>query len=813
MAIYQRKQTNILLAFKVLQFVKQLRRRVQPRILHGATSVCHLGTDVLGLRAIKRSCDRGPRVRNTRSLHHGQKHVCKRRKRRVGSLGSRPNLQGPALHNSAASDTCAEKVQHMLSSIDRVSRAGCALSIAAGDDRKFLKHINAPILEGCSWNQTIQLLVTVREALAIFSTCRLQHSVDWLVAQGLAFGLDIDDTFVANYEHLLLRLQADLIEALARKAVEELLRGGHDKRQRKLLSLLFSEFGEKPRPLSTSFPWTIKPSLAVLWGVCWMFYDRDGSDDAVLGRGDTRVPRNRLLQHLDLRSVQWNAPASSDYVNLGLELIGAPPQHPAQQPSPSQAGIDNSVGLDAASQARNAETWASDLQGVDFRLPSDEHVHAGAHSASMRFDAAPPQLPAQSTYYSQHHDHFEPFVAGAHDSSFLPHNPGSPLTAFAHLGTDSNLNDPWHHQLPYTCLPHAGRRHHQSPTSQTPSIRVTGTAGSDLAPPQQDFAAFGGIYHQPQASPLQLNTNFNYNHLSYAMGSQLSPDASSIQIPHIPIKHERTSSIASNSNIPTPVSMSGPRSPLLSPTTAQRSNADASPRNHSRRISEDLTSQDGDDDGSLRGKLNHKRAEEPPRNQQGKMICINSECAGLLFDRKCEWSKHMDKHDRPYKCNVAGCEKLQGFTYSGGLLRHEREVHKMHGGTKKSLFCPFHDCKRSSGAGFTRKENLAEHIRRVHRRTSMSADMHGLIIRRETLEASPIAETRHTSESPYSRALEYRDDEESAMLKRKRGSDSGFSDRDNEDLRAEVKRLRQENEEKDSRLRQLEQAVMALQRR
>jgi hypothetical protein len=165
----------------------------------------------------------------------------------------------------------------------------------------------------------------------------------------------------------------------------------------------------------------------------------------------------------------------------------------------------------------------------------------------------------------------------------------------------------------------------------------------------------------------------------------------------------------------------------------------------------------------------------------------------------------MDKHDRPYKCNVKGCEKLQGFTYSGGLLRHEREVHKMHGGTKKSLFCPFHDCKRSSGAGFTRKENLAEHIRRVHRRTSMSADMHGLILRRETtMDGSPIPESRQTSESPYTRAIDFRDDE-LAPLKRKRGSDSGLSER------AEIKRLRQENEEKDSRLRQLEQAVMALQ--
>jgi hypothetical protein len=172
----------------------------------------------------------------------------------------------------------------------------------------------------------------------------------------------------------------------------------------------------------------------------------------------------------------------------------------------------------------------------------------------------------------------------------------------------------------------------------------------------------------------------------------------------------------------------------------------------------------------------------------------------------------MDKHDRPYKCNVKGCEKLQGFTYSGGLLRHEREVHKMHGGTKKSLFCPFNDCKRSSGAGFTRKENLAEHIRRVHRRTSMSADMHGLIIRRETMDGSPLIQSRHTSESPHTRTVDFREDNElPPLLKRKRESDSGLSDRDSEDLRAEVKRLRLENEEKDLRLRQLENAVMALQ--
>ena len=77
-------------------------------------------------------------------------------------------------------------------------------------------------------------------------------------------------------------------------------------------------------------------------------------------------------------------------------------------------------------------------------------------------------------------------------------------------------------------------------------------------------------------------------------------------------------------------------------------------------------------------------------------------------------SKHMDKHERPYRCLVEGCENLPGFTYSGGLLRHEREVHGKHGGPKNTVNCPHPTCKRHTGKGFSRQENLNEHLRRVH---------------------------------------------------------------------------------------------------
>lgn len=108
---------------------------------------------------------------------------------------------------------------------------------------------------------------------------------------------------------------------------------------------------------------------------------------------------------------------------------------------------------------------------------------------------------------------------------------------------------------------------------------------------------------------------------------------------------------------------------------------------------------------------------EPPRNENGEIICQHEACRDKseVFRRPCEWNKHMDKHERPYKCNEPTCEQNPGFTYSGGLLRHMREVHKKGvGPARRPLYCPHANCIRSTGEGFTRRENLEEHLRRRH---------------------------------------------------------------------------------------------------
>ena len=64
--------------------------------------------------------------------------------------------------------------------------------------------------------------------------------------------------------------------------------------------------------------------------------------------------------------------------------------------------------------------------------------------------------------------------------------------------------------------------------------------------------------------------------------------------------------------------------------------AASSPASHHTSLSTE-TPQNGDDDGSLRKKHSSKRAEEPPRNEDGKMVCKYQKCSNLSFDRKCEW--------------------------------------------------------------------------------------------------------------------------------------------------------------------------------
>lgn len=277
-----RKQAQLLLAFKVLHFVNQLRRRVKTRVQSGFDDDSRLGNylqaDRKALRRISGLSRHG--ARDAKQPQHIANRISKGRKNNQKSFRPVLRLRTSDSGASVRSNESGEEVQQyversfrlvscMLRSVNsKPSTAEEALTTIASDNKLFLKHGDSPILQRCSLDEISWLLLSTFAALQTLSECRSQFSDSWLAAQAQDFGLNVDETFVANYEHLLLRLQTELENALARKGLDELLHptGRYDKTQRQLLTC-FNEWADKPRPLSMSFPWTIKPSLAVLWGV------------------------------------------------------------------------------------------------------------------------------------------------------------------------------------------------------------------------------------------------------------------------------------------------------------------------------------------------------------------------------------------------------------------------------------------------------------------------------------------------------------------------------------------------------------------
>jgi hypothetical protein len=252
--------------------------------------------------------------------------------------------------------------------------------------------------------------------------------------------------------------------------------------------------------------------------------------------------------------------------------------------------------------------------------------------------------PGHALLASYPHDNYYALNYSAHNHTQTHTHNHPPLTAYtaqlSHSGLDHSS---WH--LPSSSLPHHRPRHPPN-ALVTPTIRVTGPADSHAFAQPQTQGSWDLLYFDSTAtsgpSPSTSNNTPLYSHYNptlQTMTDTLPPPAQmTIQVPPMKIKHERSSSINSNSNIPTPVSMGGQRSPSPSVQERHAQSGPHSPARSSRRPSEDASSQEGDDHiTSLSKNHIYKRSGEPPRNHEAKMVCEHRECTGLTFDRKCEW--------------------------------------------------------------------------------------------------------------------------------------------------------------------------------
>ncbi len=148
---------------------------------------------------------------------------------------------------------------------------------------------------------------------------------------------------MANLEHLLRCLKQIALDAILRNyltVVEAHILHWHHywQYQKRIDEGWFAEWPNGQRPLSTTWPWNVKPSLLVLWGVCWMFYGSSGYN--------TRTTRNR----------RGTGPVSEDI------RTGHVAEH--HQPQPSQqhhlsAAYEFPTHTDQAATPNNSQAWAA----------------------------------------------------------------------------------------------------------------------------------------------------------------------------------------------------------------------------------------------------------------------------------------------------------------------------------------------------------------------------------------------------------------------------------------------------------------------
>ncbi|KAL9126503.1 MAG: hypothetical protein Q9217_004449 [Psora testacea] len=172
----------------------------------------------------------------------------------------------------------------LLQEIDsRALVSGTSLAALASQDRLLLKHhdYHLPLVKNITQLRGfVHITVALLDGLHSMST---EHNGDdrSFASSNLRYGDFTCRKFHANMLHLILSLQQAAFNAIVRYFLDliedSILRWYQFWLHKKgAIDDWFAEWPNGHRPLSTTWPWNIKPALLVLWGVCWMFYDNEG---------------------------------------------------------------------------------------------------------------------------------------------------------------------------------------------------------------------------------------------------------------------------------------------------------------------------------------------------------------------------------------------------------------------------------------------------------------------------------------------------------------------------------------------------------
>ncbi|KAK4997381.1 hypothetical protein LTR28_013994 [Elasticomyces elasticus] len=195
-----------------------------------------------------------------------------------------------------------------------------SLSAIATDDKLFVSRQHDFRLQSLSSAEIASLLVLVDgllHSLTVLYPCASNSGR--LLSSGWELANEVDrEKFFANLEHLLTGLREQLLGLLISRTIKLLrsLIAQHQHERAQRFEDSFLEFPGGKRLLSSTWPWSIRPSLAVLWGVCWMFYylveDEHGNLVYVDDKGpvvvlEEQVPAFRRQLQAFCESIEWSS--------------------------------------------------------------------------------------------------------------------------------------------------------------------------------------------------------------------------------------------------------------------------------------------------------------------------------------------------------------------------------------------------------------------------------------------------------------------------------------------------------------------------
>ncbi|KAI2623768.1 hypothetical protein GGS21DRAFT_494092 [Xylaria nigripes] len=106
----------------------------------------------------------------------------------------------------------------------------------------------------------------------------------------------------------------------------------------------------------------------------------------------------------------------------------------------------------------------------------------------------------------------------------------------------------------------------------------------------------------------------------------------------------------------------------------------------------------------------------PIRSENNSLVC---EICQKEMKTKSELKKHDQRHKKPFKCEIKGCLRQDGFSTANDLDRHKRSVHPTSQALGKFYVCPFGHCQRKDKR-WPRADNFRAHLKRVHSRDEVS---------------------------------------------------------------------------------------------